>query len=123
MMVVLSCTRCAHYQTCTKPCVYVDHIANGNIKRKEVHIPSDLLDRTSQSSYNEALSELIEDKRNKDANRLEYIRTIINYHTRLIAAAALADIPQRIIAKLTNHSQSRISQLYQSINRNKSNHQ
>ena len=121
-MVVLSCRRCSHYQTCTSPCVYVDHIANGNYKRKETSIPGDLLDRTSQSSYNEALSELIEDKRNRDANRLEYIRTIINYHTRLIAAAALADIPQREIAKLTNHSQSRISQLFQSINTNKSNH-
>lgn len=121
-MVVLSCTRCSHYTTCTSPCVYVDYITNGKIKRKETSIPGNLLDRTSQGSYNDALSELIEDKRNRDANRLEYIRTIENYHIRIIAAAVLADIPQRIIAKMTNHSQSRISQLYQSINTNKTNH-
>jgi DNA-directed RNA polymerase specialized sigma subunit len=121
-MVVLNCKKCAHYTVCKIPCIYVDYIANGNHKQKESSIPSDILDRTSQQSYNNALSDLIEDKRNRDANQIEYIRTIQNLRLRIIASAALADIPQREIAKMINHSQGRVSQLYQLINTLKINH-
>ena len=114
-MVQYDCRSCANYPHCEHPCIYVDMIANGNTPMREHPIPDDILDHTSQADYKDALSELIEDKRNRDANRCEQVRAIKNYRIRIIAAAALVDIPQRETAKLINHSQGRVSQLYQSI--------
>jgi len=119
---MLDCKKCVHYATCKLPCIYVDTLANGNTQCRERVMDTDVIERTDQRNYNDVLGELIEDQRNIDANRIEYIRTISDHRIRIIAAAALADIPQRITAKLINHSQGRISQLYQSIEAIKINH-
>jgi len=100
----------------------VDAIINGKDRPREQRIPDNIRDSTSQQSYNDALSELIEDQRNRDANRCEQIRAIKDYRIRIIAAGALVDIPQRETAKLINHSQGRVSQLYQLIDTIKINH-
>ena len=120
--IVLDCKKCAHYTICKIPCVYVDAIINGKDRPREQRIPDNIRDSTSQQSYNDALSELIEDQRNRDANRCEQIRAIKDYRIRIIAAGALVDIPQRETAKLINHSQGRVSQLYQLIDTIKINH-
>lgn len=111
----IDCRPCQHYQYCRRPCPATDFLANGNVPQREIQIPTNIIEHTGQQDYNAVLAELIEDNRNRDANRIEAIRTIPDMRMRLIAAAILAHIPQRTIAGLTNHSQSRINQLYQSI--------
>lgn len=113
--IVLDCKKCSHYTICKIPCIYVDVLANGNYEQRERPIDNDIIERTDQRNYNQVLSELIEDTRQRDIDRLERIRTMINHRARLFAAGALAGLTQRQMAKLTNQSQSRINQLIKAI--------
>jgi hypothetical protein len=111
----VDCRSCQHYTYCKRPCPCADIIADGNTPQREPHISSIIIERLDNQDYNAILSDMIEDRRNRDANAIEDIRTIPDMRIRLIAAAILVHIPQRNIAKLINHSQGRISQLYQTI--------
>jgi DNA-binding CsgD family transcriptional regulator len=93
----------------------VDVLANGNIEQRERPIDTEIIERLDHRNYNEALAELIDDQRQRDIERLEQIRSTQLPAARLYAAGMLAWLSQRQIAKLTNHSQSTISQLIRTI--------
>jgi len=110
---IVDCRSCQHYKYCKSPCPAADYYADGNIPQREQQISSIIVDSTGQQDYNAVLAEYIEDQRTRDANRVESIRSIQDYRLRIIAAATLVNIPQRIIAKMSNQSQANISKLYQ----------
>jgi len=113
--IILDCKKCSHYTICKHPCVYVDTLANGNTEQRERPMDTDIIECTDQRNYNDVLAERIEDVRQRDIERLERIRSIIEPRARLYAAGALAGLTQRQIGKLTNHSQSRVNQLISGI--------
>ena len=113
--IIIDCKKCSHYKICKSPCIYVDTLANGNYEQRERPIDTDVIERGDHRDYNQVLGELIEDTRQRDIERLERVRAMSNPRARLYAAGALAGLTQRQIAKLSNHSQSRINQLIREI--------
>lgn len=85
-------------------------MANGNdplrepLLRREIAVPT--------GNYNDVLSEMIEDVRQRDIERLEIIRAIPDMRIRAISACVLVGINQRDIASLMHQHQSTISRLY-----------
>ena len=113
------CKPCPNYKDdhCKGLCPPMQWI-NGRSETKEI-IPDTPISShgVEQIDYNEAIYEMIADKRATDTDRLETIRTIANYKLRAIAACTLAYIPQKEIGKFAHISQGRISNLYRTIKR------
>jgi hypothetical protein len=106
------CNTCHQRAKCTQLCPEMERAANNNAPLREQLITPDIIEDVDQRPYGDALSELIEDQRNRDANRLDMIRAMPDTRGRLIAAGILAHIPQQNIASLMHIHQSTISRIY-----------
>lgn len=103
----LLCKNCAHYETCEKPCIYVDNIAYDGTKKDEFSFCFD--DNRITADYKEILEEIKKgaEKRKRNIN-IESIRNIKDMRLRAIATMIYAKISIMDIANLLNRSESQI---------------
>lgn len=91
---------------------------NGNAETKEIIPRKPIISHGVELiDYNQYLAEVITDREATDIERLNTIRALKDYRTRIIAASILAYVPQQQIAKIAHISQGRISKLYHAIKR------
>ena len=104
------CAFCKNRDSCKNPCYPITWI-NGKARRKETLVERMTVKREDQD-YNSSLAEMIEDKRQTDHDRLEYIRGVSDLRRRLVLAALHVGVPQDIIATEIHISQQHISRIY-----------
>lgn len=112
------CRDCVNRRTCQGLCPPLTWI-NGRVALRESLITDDVSDLGPLSSrdYNDTLSILIEDRRQRDLDALDAIRSINSMCRRLIAAAVLVGVPQRAIANLCHQDQGTISRILRGVRR------
>jgi DNA-directed RNA polymerase specialized sigma subunit len=86
---------------------------NGDVPLKEKIAKPDALQSIPQSSYNESISELMEDRQTRDIDRLDAIRECADTRRRMILGMLLVNCTQGQIADMMRISQTRVSRIAQ----------